>query len=232
MANLININKKFYISYHRGNIDTNILEGLELNSKKINKTNFTPKDAQYTCLTRLYKICSDSTFSVKDKNNTISNLYRILDVPEDAIIDRLFESSTEEKLSELKEDENSSKEEAAKARLAIEVKDALSKLIDFFTEFNFSPSYRFVNSMTIAKNTMSYVRNYFMVQDHPYATEIGEKIKSGEFKAIIKTMKKCSPKPINTRFELYFGDPGAGKTTKAMSITKKHISCRNVRTSC
>lgn len=225
MANLININKKYYITYSRGHIETNLLEGLELNTKHISKVDFTPKDVQYTCLTRIYKICSDPTIKVSDKNNMIGNLYRILDMSEEHIPERIFEIPADEQIEHINNDSTISAEDAVKAKQILEVKETLTKLIDFFTEFNFSPSYRFVNCMAISKDPTTYVRNYFMVQDHPYSAEINEKIQSREFKAIAKSIAKCKPTPINTRFELYFGDPGAGKTTKAMSITKKHIVC-------
>lgn len=103
----------------------------------------------------------------------------------------------------------------------------MNKLISFFSEYNFSPSYRFVNTLCITKNPMEYVANYFLVQNHTYTNEVAQKIQSPEFKSIVKGLQSAqlNLKPINTRFELFYGDPGAGKTTKAYELTDRQIVC-------
>ena len=94
------------------------------------------------------------------------------------------------------------------------------KLIEFFKEFNFSPSRRFVNTLKLQGNLMKaieYVKNYFFLQDHPDAQAIAEKVKSLEFKELLSQLysfKSFSPK-INNRLVIFFGDPGGGKTTQA-----------------
>ena len=62
--------------------------------------------------------------------------------------------------------------------------NALQKMIDFFSEFDFEPNFRFVNTFArIAYRSddtavKSYVRNYFKLTDSPYVDSIVEKMKS------------------------------------------------------
>lgn len=101
----------------------------------------------------------------------------------------------------------------------------LGKLISFFTEFQFEPNFRFVNSLSHAlqlspKEGTDYICNYFELTDNPYKRELGEKIKSAEFKSIAKEISNIAPqKTVNTRFKVYYGSQGTGKTTKAMEET-------------
>ena len=102
-------------------------------------------------------------------------------------------------------------------------KETISKLINFFSEFQFEPNFRFVN--TLCKNVISYgtssakdyITNYFSLIDHQYTGSIVEKMKSTEFNELLKDMSSlvCT-KSINTRFKVYYGSQGTGKTTKAM----------------
>lgn len=100
--------------------------------------------------------------------------------------------------------------------------DALQKMIDFFSEFDFEPNFRFVN--TFARITYcsgdvavkSYVRNYFKLTDSPYVDSIVEKMKSSEFNQITASFKYKPSHDVNTRFSLYYGSAGTGKTTAAM----------------
>ena len=72
--------------------------------------------------------------------------------------------------------------------------DSLNNMINFFSEFNFTPSFRFVNTLayqlkknkTVAKN---YITNYFALTDSCYQNEIAEKIKSAEFTNILNNIK-------------------------------------------
>ena len=101
--------------------------------------------------------------------------------------------------------------------------DALRKMIDFFSEFDFEPNFRFVNTFArIAYCSgdvavKSYVRNYFKLTDSPYVDSIVEKMKSIEFEQIRTNFKEYEPShAVNTRFKLYYGSAGTGKTTAAM----------------
>lgn len=101
----------------------------------------------------------------------------------------------------------------------------LGKLISFFTEFQFEPNFRFVNSLShaLAVSTAcgtNYIVNYFELTDNPYKRELGEKIKSAEFRDIVKNLSSYAPaKTVNTRFKVYYGSQGTGKTTRAMAET-------------
>lgn len=101
--------------------------------------------------------------------------------------------------------------------------NALQKMIDFFSEFDFEPNFRFVNTFArIAfwsddTDVKSYVRNYFKLTDSPYVDSIVEKMKSIEFEQIRTNFKEYKPShAVNTRFKLYYGSAGTGKTTAAM----------------
>lgn len=101
--------------------------------------------------------------------------------------------------------------------------NTLRKMIDFFSEFDFEPNFRFVNTFAriayccgdIA--VKSYVRNYFKLTDSPYIDSIVEKMKSSEFNQITANFKYKPSHDINTRFKLYYGSAGTGKTTAAMA---------------
>lgn len=100
---------------------------------------------------------------------------------------------------------------------------ALQHLIDFFSEFSFSPNFRFVNTFTrkvlynTAADVKQYVKCYFALTDNIYQAQIADKMESLEFEDILcnLTYANCT-KQINTRFKLYYGAQGTGKTTQAM----------------
>ena len=110
----------------------------------------------------------------------------------------------------------------------------LENLMKFFTEFQFEPNFRFVNSLSLAlsiskEKATSYICNYFELIDSPYAREICEKVKSAEFKEILANLGVLTPtKTVNNRFKLYYGSQGTGKTTKAMVETNgRCMVCNN-----
>ena len=102
----------------------------------------------------------------------------------------------------------------------------LNNLINFFSEFDFVPSFRFINTLSYAvaeskKNAKAYVSNYFSLTDSAYAMEIKEKIKSAEFNSILDDIAQYG-KPtntINSRMKVYYGPAGTGKTTIALTET-------------
>lgn len=98
---------------------------------------------------------------------------------------------------------------------------ALDKLINFFSEFEFEPNFRFVNTFARAQSKnekIEYVKNYFELTNSPYASSIVEKMKSEEFDQICCRMSKFkTEKIVNKRFKLYYGSAGTGKTTRAMT---------------
>lgn len=115
---------------------------------------------------------------------------------------------------------------------ADEVKDTLRKsklnaalqhLMDFFSEFSFSPNFRFVNTFTrkvlhaTAADVKQYVKCYFALTDNIYQAQIADKMESCEFDDILNDLAYANcTKQINNRFKLYYGAQGTGKTTQAM----------------
>ena len=114
------------------------------------------------------------------------------------------------------------------------VERGLENLMKFFTEFQFEPNFRFVNTLALAlanskTSAKTYVGNYFELIDSPYAKDIIAKVKSAEFKNIMDDIKALAPtKTVNNRFKLYYGSQGTGKTTIAMKETNgKCMVCNN-----
>lgn len=105
------------------------------------------------------------------------------------------------------------------------IAQGIENLVSFFSEFQFSPNFRFLNSLgnRLAESNdkaVDYVINYFRLVDSPYATEIMEKVKSAEFKGILADIALATPtKVVNDRLKVYFGTQGTGKTTKALAET-------------
>ena len=215
------INKNFYIASRRedGAIVTNMLSS-DRKEEIYNKEN----NVHYTCAKYILDTCRKRNTSIDDKNRLIIHTLRQYGMDESEIKARLYIDDSKSTNTNTNTNNNTMVKNKLDKKTATE---AINKLIKFFTEFNFTPSYRFVNSFAIAKDPKQYVRNYFMVQDHPYAKEISDKIKSYEFNSIIDLLKNsnCSPTPINTRLELYYGEPGTGKTTRAMDIAESCIIC-------
>lgn len=102
--------------------------------------------------------------------------------------------------------------------------EGITQLMDFFSEFSFTPSFRFTNTFAFMaceskKAACDYVRNYFALMDSSYVKEVEQKIKSAEFTQIVKNIAQYG-KPtthINSRFKVYYGSAGTGKTTLAQT---------------
>lgn len=220
------INSKYFIAGKNktSTIITNLIE-----DKSVEYLN---TDTTFPYLKRALEICRKTSISNEQKNIGLRRIYTLIGISD--VESRLFDAV--DKLNIVADAMSGDTIKTEKSTAAIEAeklakkralaKEAATKLINFFSEFNFSPSYRFVNSIARATNKVSYVNNYFLVQDHMYANEIQEKTKSSEFKEIITMLKDITPEHIiNNRFELYFGEPGAGKTVKATSISDSVIVC-------
>lgn len=102
----------------------------------------------------------------------------------------------------------------------------LSALMNFFTEFEFEPNFRFVNTLTKKAcdnpiKAKEYIANYFSLMDNSYTNEIKAKINSKEFANILTDISACGlpKKNVNTRFKIYYGSAGTGKTTLAQTET-------------
>lgn len=101
------------------------------------------------------------------------------------------------------------------------IKNVCYDLINFFKDFEFEPNFRFVN--TLRKNSISYenakqyICNYFKLTDNPYKEDVQEKTKSQEFRNIISNLQQIEvTNTINSRFKVYYGSQGTGKTTQAL----------------
>lgn len=113
-----------------------------------------------------------------------------------------------------------------------QLSNLFDNLINFFSEFQFEVSFRFLNTwLHHLKNQKgkSYIINYLTLIDSPYTVEIQEKMKSQEFKQLLEVLKNVPvEKRINTRFDLYYGAQGTGKTTLALKETNgKCIVCHS-----
>ena len=192
------INNTYEITKRHGNvIFTNLIDNYF--------QNYGVDSEMYATLISVLKVLRNRSISNKAKNNLLRKLYIGMGFNEEDIEIRLIELnvSLEEK------------------------KEAVKNLINFFSEFNFAPSYRFINTLALNDTAESYVTNYFLIQDFEYANEIAEKITSAEFKAIIQTLHS-GDKPsniINSRMKIYYGEPGTGKTTQAMTESTKCVVC-------
>jgi hypothetical protein len=104
--------------------------------------------------------------------------------------------------------------------------NGINGLMKFFSEFNFQPNFRFLNTLSRygKKEGRGYIERYFELTASPYTAVVKEKMKSQEFRAIEKDFFACkTDKQINTRFKLYYGSQGTGKTTIAMQ--ESHDEC-------
>lgn len=130
-------------------------------------------------------------------------------------------ASTKEVKPEIKEDIKPSIDTG-------KVKTMIENMIKFFSEFNFEPNFRFIN--TVVRNSHSksscrnYIMNYFKLTDNPAKDSVQEKMKSSEWTLIEDDIISLSTsKQVNSRFKLYYGSAGTGKTTSAMAETLNNV---------
>lgn len=100
-------------------------------------------------------------------------------------------------------------------------KNVANRLQNFFSEFTFDPGCRFLNTMSKLRTVdaiKSYVSSYLDLCTQPDRADIIEKMKSAEFESIVsEIVELASDRVINKRVRLYYGDPGTGKTTRAIN---------------
>jgi hypothetical protein len=98
--------------------------------------------------------------------------------------------------------------------------NAVDRLQKFFSEFKFKPAARFVNTLARSQGVdaaREYVNGYVRLINNSDANDIIEKMKSPEFESVAQDIMQYPPdKQINQRLDIYFGDAGTGKTTKAV----------------
>lgn len=98
--------------------------------------------------------------------------------------------------------------------------ETAQKFIDFFSEFSFTISARFLNTLARCEsvdNAIAYTQAYVDLCNISDSKAIKEKSSSAEFRLITQDIidEKIERK-VNNRFVVYYGDAGTGKTTKAM----------------
>lgn len=129
----------------------------------------------------------------------------------------------EKRANERKEQEQEQEQkEEASITVDDQLKRGLNNMINFFKEFNFAPSFRFVNTLARKgiKEAKQYVLDYFYLMDSPYAEEVSHKIDSPEFNGILGDFfVREVTQAINKRFKVYYGAQGTGKTTQALEET-------------
>lgn len=101
------------------------------------------------------------------------------------------------------------------------IRSVCYELINFFKDFEFEPNFRFVNTLRKNCNSVedakSYVCSYFNLTDNQFKEDVQEKVKSQEFANIINELQSIETKTtINSRFKVYYGSQGTGKTTQAL----------------
>lgn len=129
----------------------------------------------------------------------------------------------EKRANERKEQEQEQEQkEEASITVDDQLKRGLNNMINFFKEFNFAPSFRFVNTLARKgiEEAKQYVLDYFYLMDSPYAEEVSHKIDSPEFNGILGDFfVREVTQAINKRFKVYYGAQGTGKTTQALEET-------------
>ena len=106
----------------------------------------------------------------------------------------------------------------------IRKKKLLKGTINFFKEFDFEPSIRFVDTLSKQVQTkgmnggINYINRYFELIDTPYLNAIRQKLQSEECKDMLMCYalpEMHTNKNVNNRLDIYYGPAGTGKTTQA-----------------
>lgn len=189
-------NTNLYISKgHDGNYKTNLFDGTWRS---------TTTAQEDTIAEMLYKVYKNKAYSDLDKHNFLKSTIEHYGLSVTIDTGVKTETGTVD---------------------TVKLEDTLQKLINFFTEFDFEPNFRFVNTFAYMcnngiKDAKDYATRYFELTDSPYTSSLGEKMKSEEFKLIVEDLKAIVPShKVNNRFKLYYGSQGTGKTTEAMKET-------------
>ena len=143
-------------------------------------------------------------------------------------------------IKELCEDETlqSFLQTAKEQGICIELNDTESarktvarQLIDFFIEFDFDISTRFINTLarqTTTSKMKEYVINYFKLSGNRECAAVINKLDSQEWSNIADTLHSIkSSDAINKRLIVYYGPQGTGKTTSAEKISDVTVVCHS-----
>lgn len=134
--------------------------------------------------------------------------------------DKVIESHPDNVAPPVNDIKSAAKEAISTTIKKNKITQVVQKIMDFFSEFDFEPNFRFINTLARLdsnKAMREYISNYFALIDNPSKSSIEEKMTSIEFQEITEQLENMEIKnKINDRFKLYYGSQGTGKTTKAM----------------
>ena len=170
-------------------------------------------EAQYLACERVYSVLNRRTLKDSMKFSLLRSIANTHNI-----------TSLREALNNV--DTCSSADESSEktTTMTVDKAELITNIISFFSEFQFEPNFRFINTLAKTKNKVAYIRSYFELADSQYLNEINDKMKSDEFKTIVDMLNECNiTSTINKRFKLYYGSQGTGKTTIAMKE-----ACNNV----
>ena len=137
------INDKFFISGK--NRSTTIVTNLILGGRGCE---YTSEYKDFTTLKYILTVCRKSSMNNITKNKSLIRLYQMMNFTEDEINERLFKTESSNNTDSASTTTPAATPEILKAKALTVAND----LIKFFSEFNFTPSYRFINSLLRAKN--------------------------------------------------------------------------------
>lgn len=202
----IDINDKFSIT--KDSKDNSITTNLIDESQQIT---YKETDTPYLILNNIYNTLNKKQLSVFTRDKMLKKIYQGLSLTEDEITARLIKA-------EFYSDSN-------EAMALANFENGIQLLMNFFTEFQVDLSIRFVDTLLRQADKKTYIKNYFLLCDHPAHREIIAKLDSAEFDNILSMLKYKPAKPVNNHLKVYFGPAGTGKTTKACSESTICIVC-------
>ena len=200
------INDKYYISARKNFIETNLFGSRE---------QITNEDTSFQICVEVLRIMKKRVWDDKYKNKKMFEVLSTVFSDEEAYERTPLYSPTAEMDVEFPVDRYT-------------LKSVAQRLINFFSEFQISPSLRFIDTFIRTKNREEYVINYFKLCDSPWINEITQKVKSSEFSCICDEANKIHFNPrtkVNKHLSIFFGPAGTGKTTDAMNSAVGCIPC-------
>lgn len=105
-------------------------------------------------------------------------------------------------------------------------------IINFFIEFDFEVSTRFINTITTLNSTkdiIDYVLNYFKLSGNRNYTAVKNKLRSAEWGKLADELVEIADtkSQINKRLQVFYGPQGTGKTTDAVKQADEVMVCHS-----